>query len=88
MTVTDNGSPNLSDSETIQVTITEANLAPTLNAISDQTVEVNNLLTFATNATDSDIPVNSLTYSLETVLTGAIIDPNTGVFSWTPDSSQ
>lgn len=88
MTVTDDGSPNLTDSETIQITVTEANIAPVLDGISDQTVEVNNLLTFATHATDNDIPVNTLSFSLVSTLTGATIDPNTGVFTWTPDGSQ
>mgnify|MGYP003834983043 CR=1 FL=1 len=67
----------MSDYETIQVTVTEANQAPVLDAIADQTVQTGNLLTFPVHATDADIPVNTLTFSLQTALTGASIDPST-----------
>ena len=36
--VTDNGTPNLFDEETITVTVNEVNAAPVLGAIGDQTI--------------------------------------------------
>src|SRR5207247_9961751 len=43
------------------------------------------LLTFTASATDSDIPVQTLTYALQAgAPDGASIDPLTGAFNWTP----
>ena len=42
------------------------------------------LLTFTATATDADLPANTLTFSLSGEPVGASIDPNTGVFTWTP----
>ncbi len=44
---------------------------------------------FTATATDSDIPANTLTYSLTgSVPSGASINSSTGAFSWTPDEAQ
>ena len=53
-----------------------------------RSVNEGQLLTFTASATDSDIPANSLTFSLLNAPTGASIDPATGVFSWTPAEGQ
>ena len=50
--VTDNGSPTLSDSETITVTVDEVNVAPVLTSIRSQTVVVEAVLSFTATATD------------------------------------
>ena len=87
--VTDNGSPALSDSETISITVNEVNVAPVLAAIGNKTVNEGSLLTFTATATDADLPANSLTYSLDAgAPTGAAINATTGVFTWTPTESQ
>ena len=57
--VTDNGSPALSDSETISITVNEVNVAPVLAAIGNKTVDEGSLLTFTATATDADLPANS-----------------------------
>ena len=76
------------DSETIQVTVNEVNEAPVLSPIGDQNGAVGNEVTFDANATDADIPANTLTFSLDAgAPAGATIDASTGVFSWTPGSS-
>ncbi len=62
--VTDNGTPALSDNETITVTVNEVNQAPVLNAIGDKVVDELALLTFTAGATDADLPANTLSYSL------------------------
>jgi hypothetical protein len=87
--VSDSGSPMLSDFETIQVTVNEINRPPALDPINDRTVTEGTLLTFTATATDPDIPANGLMFSLDPgAPTGATIDANTGIFSWTPDATQ
>src|SRR5262249_50103985 len=44
--------------------------------------------TFTANATDSDVPAQSLTFSLVGAPAGATIDGSTGAFSWTPTEAQ
>ena len=86
--VTDDGSPNLSDSETIDVTVADVNTPPVLSAIGNQSVDEQTLLTFTASATDADIPANNLTFSLSgAVPVGASITPG-GVFTWTPNEAQ
>ncbi len=87
--VTDNGAGNLSDSETITVTVNEVNTVPLLHSIGNRTVDEQTLLTFTALATDADQPANTLTFSLdEGAPAGAAIHPNTGVFTWTPTEAQ
>jgi len=45
-------------------------------------------LTFTATATDSDIPANTLTFSLAGAPEGALIDSSTGIFTWTPTEAQ
>ena len=54
--VTDDGTPNLNDSETITVTVNEVNLAPVLDPVGDQTINEETLLTFTATASDVDLP--------------------------------
>jgi hypothetical protein len=86
--VCDNGTPSLCDEEEITVTVTEVNVAPVLGAIGDMSVAELAPLSFTATATDADLPVNSLTYSLVGAPTGAAIDPATGAFTWTPTEAQ
>lgn len=87
--VTDNGTPNLSDSETITITVNEVNAVPVLLPIGNRTVDEETLLTFTPLATDADVPANTLSFSLdEGAPAGAAIVPNTGVFTWTPTAQQ
>src|SRR5204862_7153399 len=62
--VTDNGSPSTNAFETITVTVNEVNVAPSLAAITDQTVNEGSTLNVTAAATDADVPANSTTYSL------------------------
>ena len=61
-----------------------------LGAIGDQSVDEGVELTFTATATDSDLPADTLTFSLDTASEdlGMTIDANTGVFSWTPTEAQ
>ena len=89
VTVTDNGTGNLVDSETFSITVNDINVAPVLDPIGNQTVDELATLTFTATATDSDLPADTLTFSLDTaaialgtvsrsVLHGAVVsDPKT-----------
>ena len=80
--------PPNQDSETIQVTVNEVNVAPVLAAIGNKTVMAGNLLSFTATAIDGDLPANTLTFSLDPgAPAGAAITPG-GNFTWTPASSQ
>ena len=70
-TATDNGTPVLSDSEAITITVTNTNRAPVLAAIGNKTVAENALLTFTVSATDAD--GDTLTYSATGLPTGATL---------------
>jgi hypothetical protein len=86
--VTDDGTPALSHQEQIQVTVAEANAAPVLGLIGNRTVDELANLSFTATASDSDLPANSFTFSLESGPAGASINPATGAFSWTPTEAQ
>jgi hypothetical protein len=86
--VRDNGSPALSDSETITITVNEVNVGPSLSGVSDRNVSEGSLLSFTVLGTDPDIPSQALTYSLSGAPSGASINPANGVFSWTPSEAQ
>ena len=81
----------ITDSETITVTVTEANAAPVLAAIGNQTIAEGTELTFTATATDADLPANTLTFSLAdgtgAIPTGAAITAG-GLFTWTPTEAQ
>ena len=68
ITVTDNGTGNLVDSETFTITVNDTNTAPVLGAIGNQTVNELATLTFTATATDSDLPADTLTFSLDAAL--------------------
>ena len=87
--VTDNGVGLLYDEETIVVTVGEVNVAPVLAAIGSKSVNEGVQLTFTASATDVDVPVQALIFSLDAgAPTGATINSATGVFTWTPTGSQ
>jgi hypothetical protein len=80
---TDNGSPALSDSETLTVFVVSNPATPVLTTIADVTVDEGATVSFTVQATDADLPNDRLTYSLGTgAPTGAAINPDTGVFTW------
>jgi hyaluronate lyase len=61
------------------------NRAPVLDVIADRVTAVNGLVMFTNTAWDADVPGQSLTFSLDGgAPTGAVVNPLTGVFAWTP----
>jgi hypothetical protein len=86
--VADNGSPVLRATNSMSVTVTEVNTKPTLNSIPNYTLGIGGTINFQASASDSDIPAQTLTFSLDSAPSGATINPNTGVFIWTPGANQ
>ena len=73
----------------ISVTVNEVNVAPGLTGV-PATADVDELVAynFDADATDTDLPVQTLTFSLVGAPAGAAIDGSTGAFSWTPSEAQ
>ena len=79
----------VSNSATVTIIVTaSANAAPTLAPIPDQSAQVGSQLAFTAHGSDSDIPAQTLTYSLVGAPSGAAIDSATGVVTWTPTAAQ
>ena len=80
----------VTDSETVTITVADINEAPVLGSIGDRSVDELSTLAFTATATDSDLPADTLTFSLDpaSVAAGMSIDANTGAFSWTPTEGQ
>src|SRR5205085_1692129 len=63
--VTDNGTPPLSDFETINITVQELTTLPVLTPIGNKTVTEGSLLTFTASASDADVPAQTLKFTLD-----------------------
>ena len=74
----------LQDSETIGIAVGNVNQAPELEAIGNQSVDENSLLSFTVSATDPD--GDDLSYSAAGLPTGATFSGQ--VFSWKPTYDQ
>jgi hypothetical protein len=85
-TVTDDGDPVATDTESIIITVNNTNRAPVLDPISNQTASEGGSLTFTVSASDPDN--DTLTYAAANLPTGATFNPTTRVFSWTPGYSD
>ncbi len=85
--VTDSGSPALSDAKTFTVTVNEVNSAPVLSPIANRTIHQGTTLVVTNSATDSDLPANTLTFSLVSPPAGATIGSASGILTWTPDAT-
>ncbi len=83
-TVTDDGTPPLSDTKSFQVTVNEVNAPPVVAAIADATIDPWQTLTVLCTASDPDIPVNALSWQLVQAPHRATINPITGQVTWTP----
>lgn len=87
--VSDNGTPPLSQARSFMISVNEKNAAPILAEISDASVDEETTLSVQTSGTDSDLPPNHLTYSLEPGSPpGMLIDSTTGLVTWTPTEGQ
>jgi fibronectin type 3 domain-containing protein len=64
------------------------NTPPTLAAISNRAIGVGMTLLITNSATDSDVPAQTLTFSLPTAPTNAAINASSGVVTWRPLVAQ
>jgi len=86
--VTDHGTPSLSATQTLTVVVNEVNVAPVLQPVGDQVIYQGATITITNVATDADLPKNQISYSLSNAPAGSVIQPATGVFTWTPNAAQ
>ncbi len=75
-----------SNPATVTITVNPTNDAPVLDRIGDKSVIAGELLTFTITASDSE--GDPLTFGATGLPVGAILDPGSGLFTWTPDTSQ
>ena len=76
-------------SETVKVKLNKVkDQAPQLAALAEVNGNELSTIHFTATATDEDNAVSELQYSLESAPAGAVIDANSGVFSWTPTEEQ
>jgi hypothetical protein len=85
--VTDSGTPPLSATNSFTVIVVPGNTPPTLSAQQNQNVAELSTLVVTNTATDTDVPANTLTYSLLAPPAGAVISA-AGVITWTPTEAQ
>ena len=64
------------------------NTAPSLVPVSDRTINVGVNLSITNNATDADVPAQTLTFSLAGGPTNATLNPSSGIFTWRPLVNQ
>ncbi|MDP8237947.1 MAG: Ig-like domain-containing protein, partial [Candidatus Hatepunaea meridiana] len=83
--VRDNGDPQLSDEETITITVNNNNRPPELTEIGNLELEVDQEFTLQLEATDPDDD-DVLTFDAENLPEGATLED--GLFSWTPADDQ
>lgn len=86
--VSDNGTPNLSATQSFTVVTIEINQAPSLAPIADRVIHQGTLLSFSNTAADADLPANSLHFTLSNAPAGASIQSTSGLFTWTPNQSH
>jgi hypothetical protein len=85
-TVTDNGTPLASDSETITITVGNVNRPPIINPIGNKVASEGEPVVFTVTAADPD--GNDLTYSAGNLPGGAVFDSSSQTFTWTPGYDQ
>jgi glucosylceramidase len=64
------------------------NQAPILAPISNQTILAGRTLALTNSASDADVPAQALAFSLLKSPTGAVLNTNSGVFTWRPTMAQ
>jgi hypothetical protein len=86
--VTDNGSPPLSATQSFSVVVLASNHPPVLAPIPNRTIHATTKFIWTNSATDTDVPPQTITFSLDTAPSGASIGAASGILTWTPTDSQ
>lgn len=76
------------DQATIIVVVNPVNDPPVLAPIGDRQTDEFTPLAFTVSATDVDIPVQNLTYTISGAPANAMFDTATGDFSWVPEAGE
>ena len=77
------------DEENISIQVREVNVAPQIaNVPASATINELAAYGFTATASDSDVPSQTLTFSLVGAPAGAGINASTGAFAWTPSEAQ
>jgi len=84
----DGGVPAAVANRTFTVTVVDVNDPPVISRVAPQSLAVGGVLLVDVDATDSDFPVQNITFSLTSAPSGASINPQTGVITWSPVSGQ
>ena len=63
------------------------NTPPSLAPIADRLITLGQTVMLTASATDTDLPPQTLTFSLAAAPSGAAVNPVTGLFTWTPSSA-
>jgi len=88
VTVTDDGAPNKSDTDTLVVVVAPKNAPPVFTSVlPDTTVFLGDELTWTYTATDEDLDVLAFAFDGNSPAT-ATLDAATGAFAWTPQTAQ
>jgi hypothetical protein len=85
--VTDDGQPSMSHTNSIEIIVREVNQAPVTLAVTTRRVSEGNLLTFPLNASDADLPLQRLSFSVAAGPVGLTVSSN-GVVKWSPGEDQ
>jgi sugar lactone lactonase YvrE len=88
VTVTDNGTPPLSATQSVRVVVNEVNQAPMLEAITNQAINATSLLQLTLSASDGDAPAQGLTWNLDPPIPAGANLSSGGVFSWVPAANH
>ena len=87
---TDSEDTTVTVTETITITVNDVNQPPVLTVPGPQEVDEGSLLEFTVSATDPD--GNGVTFSMDDSMLpaghNAVLDPQTGEFSWTPNEGD
>ncbi len=87
ISVTDSGTPALSNSALVTITVNESNTPPALAAIANRTAALGEVVSFTATATDSDLPPQLITFDFAvTPPAGATINATNGLFAWTANN--
>ncbi|MEJ2052522.1 MAG: putative Ig domain-containing protein, partial [Calditrichaceae bacterium] len=71
------------------ITVNHVDRKPVLEPVADQTVDENKLLTVVLSGSDPDKEdQNALSYSAQNLPKGAVFNPETATFTWTPTYDQ
>jgi uncharacterized repeat protein (TIGR01451 family) len=83
VSVSDDGTPSLSSTQSFTVVVLESNSPPVLAPIADRTITAGQTLLVTNSASDPDLPANVLTFGLDTnAPAGAAINSTNGLITW------